>query len=60
MFEMALAVGMAFLLGLALGFKLHERIAQPVMADYDRLLRREARDMIRYGSRGAASPAAAP
>lgn len=47
MLETVIAVGVAFLVGLVLGFKLNEGLSQPVMDDYERLLRREARDMIR-------------
>lgn len=55
MSESVVVVGVALLVGFALGFKLHEVIARPVMADYGRLLRREARDMIR-GARPPAGP----
>lgn len=47
MLETLVGFGVAFLVGFALGLKVHERISRPVMDDYDRLLRREARDMIR-------------
>ncbi len=35
------------LVGFALGFKLHERIMQPMVDDYDRRLRQDARAFLR-------------
>lgn len=47
MVDQVLAIGVAFLVGFALGLWAHERISRPVMEDHDRLLRREARAMLR-------------
>lgn len=38
---------MGLLFGFALGFKLHEVISRPVIAEYDRMLEREARRQLR-------------
>jgi hypothetical protein len=40
-------VFVAFLIGLAVGFKLAQVNMQPVLDDYDRLLRREALALLR-------------
>jgi uncharacterized protein YneF (UPF0154 family) len=52
MFETVLTIGVALLVGFALGFKVHEVIVRSLLADYERLQRREARDLLRGAGGG--------